>query len=241
LKSIIQNNFNKAASKYDNYSAIQKKASAYLAKITEQNISAESIQSILDIGSGTGQTTIEFMNYYKNAHYTLCDISENMIEESKKKIKKAEYVICDAENYDFQNKYDLCISNLTIQWFENLENFIEKILNNCQYFAFSILLNTSFSEYKSIFTNANIPSPTFEYYDLEKLKKIAKKYGYILYFDSQSYKELFKDALSAAKQFKNIGAALSSCRNFNYISVLANHEKSINLNYDIFFTIIKRR
>lgn len=239
MKPIIQANFNKAASKYDNYSEIQKKASAHLAKITHQNINAEAIQSILDIGAGTGQTTIEFRNYYKNAHYTLCDISEKMIEESRKKIKNAEYVVCDAENYDFQNRYDLCISNLAIQWFENLENFIERTLGNCQYFAFSTLLNTSFLEYKAIFMDANIPSPTFQYYDLEKFKKIAKKYGHILCFESQSHKEFFEDALSAAKQFKNIGAALSSCRNFNYISTLAHHKKSIYLNYDIFFAIIK--
>ena len=241
MKTLIKTNFNKAAHKYNEHSQIQKKSSEFLFKIAKKHIDEKNINSILDIGSGTGQTSLTFMKYYKDKNYTLCDISENMIKESRKSIQNANYIVCDAESYEFKNQYDLAISNLTMQWIGNLENFLAKMLNHSNVFCFSTLVNTSFSEYKSIFTNRSLPPPTFKYYDTKTLKKIVEKIGNVISFHIKSYKESFDNILSAAKHFKNIGASTSSTSGLNYVPILFSHRSPLILNYDIAFIVIKRK
>ncbi|MDR3046468.1 MAG: methyltransferase domain-containing protein [Bacteroidales bacterium] len=129
--------FEKSAETYDDHAIVQKLSSDYLADICSKFI--KNPKDILDIGCGTGFTTIALQEYYTDAEYTLCDISEKMVEIAKRKASKGNYIICDAENYNFKNSYDLIVSNLAFQWFKNFEFFLGSILLKCEYLVFSIL------------------------------------------------------------------------------------------------------
>lgn len=234
MKLQIKNNFNNSANSYDDSANVQLESSKYLAKIFSSNIRTYFPKNIIDIGCGTGATSFEFLKIYRDAKITLCDISENMINIAEQKIKNTNSIICDAETYNFDNYYDLAISNLSLQWFENLELFINKIMKQCDHFAFSILTENSFSDYAKLF---DIP-PTFDYPPIDKLKNL---YG-LKYHDFQVYDLYFENAFFAAKYFKDLGANTSPNNNENskIISTLLKNKNPIKLNYNIFFGIISK-
>lgn len=230
MKLQIKNNFNKAANCYDNSAKIQLESSIHLAKICSSNIKIQP-KTIIDIGCGTGSTTLEFLKFYKDADCTICDIAENMINVAIKKTNPKSSIICDAETYDFQDYYDLGVSNLTLQWFENIDLFINKIMKRCKYFAFSILTENSLLDYANLFD----VSPTFNYPSIDKLKSL---FG-LKYHDFKVYDIYFDNAFFAAKHFKDIGANTPSNQDSSrVISRLLKHNQKIKLNYNVFFAII---
>jgi len=180
-----------------------------------------SVHKIIDIGCGTGITSMQMRNVYPNAVYTLCDISENMIHKAKIKIPNAQFMICDAEGYNFVEKYDLGVSNLAMQWFESMDFFLEKILKNCNHFAFSTLLDQSFCEF-----NNHYPS-------LEELKNICEKHGTLIDFETKKYVLQFENAFGAARYLRKLGAAIHLKRRPN--------AGPKSLIYDVSFAVIKSR
>ncbi|MDR1366603.1 MAG: methyltransferase domain-containing protein [Puniceicoccales bacterium] len=237
----LSNNFGEASATYDQHASVQKKTSEYLACLCSS--CTENHKKILDIGCGTGFTTLALQKYYRNATYTLCDLSENMILSAKNKIPNQNYIVGDAENYSFNNTYDLGISNLALQWFENIESFLMKILLQCKYFAFSIPVEGSFAAYKNLFAEKNIPILAHYYWNIEALLALAKKQGDVIRSDFKRYDLFFENALDAAKHFKSIGAqGITTPQNKIKIAarLLANPVK-INLNYNVFFVVLGRK
>lgn len=233
MKLQIKNNFDRAADSYDDYALIQKLSSKYLAAIG-MNLGCD-FKTILDIGCGTGNTSVEFLTLYKNAVITLCDISEKMMTTALQKIPSAKYIICDAENYNFQSSYDLGISNLSLQWFEDLEFFLSRIMNSCKYLAFSILTRGSFKEYRELF---GFHQDT--YYGVYKLEKIIAKYGDIIVSDYKTYDMYVENAIEAARYFRYIGADYTESQNARNVAVLLSYKKRINLKHNILFVYLAR-
>lgn len=223
LKEQIKTCFNSAASTYDSVAEVQRKS----AKVLIDFLYDRRISSIIDIGCGTGNVSLELYKKYPNAEYTFCDISENMLKIAAEKFPKAtKQICCDAENYEFDRSYDLAISNLSMQWFSNPKKFIERIKTYCKWFAFSTLLNTSFESYKKLF---ELP-PTFKYPTLDEILKITpQKYAI------KRYAIEFDNFFGVARYFKKLGAYLKS---HNKPVQLASKNSPIILEYEIFFAVV---
>ncbi|MDR1057543.1 MAG: methyltransferase domain-containing protein [Coxiellaceae bacterium] len=214
--------FDKASETYDSVAEVQILSSAHLSSMIKNTLRNSTVNSILDIGCGTGNTSLEVMKIYPNADYTLCDVSEKMLHKAQVKLNI--YGICaDAETYNFTKKYSLIISNLAMQWFESIDFFLRKNSKNCRYFAFSTLLNTSFR----IFDKSAITYPS-----LEKMKFLCKKHSKLLGCDIQRYELQFKNPFGLARYFRKLGAITYPSK-----KLLTHHHKII-LNYDIFFGIV---
>lgn len=72
---------------------------------------------ILDIGAGTGLFSNFILKKYPNASLTLIDISEKMLTIAKERFKdltNIRYIAEDYTKYDFDDKYDIIISALSI-------------------------------------------------------------------------------------------------------------------------------
>ncbi|MDR1906958.1 MAG: methyltransferase domain-containing protein [Puniceicoccales bacterium] len=245
----IKNNFDAAAATYDQYASVQKKTSEYLAFFCSsffkdpQKFSSENPQKILDIGSGTGFTTIAFQKYYRHAQYTLCDISENMIHIARDKVPNQNYIVNDAENNTFCDTYDLGISNLALQWFRDIESFLAKILLKCKYFAFSIPVKGSFSAYENLFAEKNIPILAHRYRDTDALLALVQKWGDVMQSSFKRHDLFFENAFDAAKHFKYVGAQSTTIRQnrAQIVARLLRNSVKINLNYDVFFVLLRGR
>ncbi|MNW36701.1 ubiquinone/menaquinone biosynthesis methyltransferase [compost metagenome] len=120
-KNEVSIKFNKAARDYD-------KQRRKLIPCFDDfyNIAVSLLQSdaqhprILDLGAGTGLLSSMLHQKYPEAHFTLIDLSEKMLEMAKKRFdgyNNVSYILGDYTNYveyDSQNKYDFIVSALSI-------------------------------------------------------------------------------------------------------------------------------
>ena len=73
--------------------------------------------TILDIGAGTGLFSSLFKEKYPKAKLTLIDLSENMLQQAKERLKDKddiEYIIADYTKHEFKKSFDMIISSLSI-------------------------------------------------------------------------------------------------------------------------------
>ncbi len=225
-KSLVKNSFSAAAETYDSVAKIQVLSSHELVKL----IDFTDVLTVIDIGCGTGNTSLELYKKFPKANYTLCDISPKMLNVASQKFpKKSEVLCCDAELFLFEKNYDLAISNLCIQWFEDLPKFVKKIKNHCENFAFSTLLNTSFERYKVCFDHA----PTFDYPSEEIL---LNEIGTVKKYKTVRYTLKFENFFAVARYFKKLGACLKS--NEEKHPILITDKNPIILDYDVFFALV---
>lgn len=76
------------------------------------------VNSILDVGAGTGLMSAFFHEKYPDAKITLVDVSENMLDKAKERFDGEEninYLLADFSDADFGEKeYNLVVSGLAI-------------------------------------------------------------------------------------------------------------------------------
>ena len=204
-KELVKKNFSKSTNSYDNFANVQK----HMAKELMKNLNDDLNEiKILEIGSGTGILTNYLISKYPNSQITLIDISESMIESCRNKFgNRLNYIVSDAENYEFENKFDLIISNATFQWFNNLSETVEKykdILNENGKIIFSTFAEGTYKELNESFLKV---SEEYKYSQnfigLEELKKIGK------ILREEYYTEEYESLLEFLKSIKGIGAQSS--------------------------------
>lgn len=89
---------------------------------------AQGVQSVLDIGSGTGTFTGHVRDFYTHAQITAVDLCPNMIEIARAKLGSGHmlYKVGDAETLPLQGPYDLILSNVSMQWFSDLSRTLKR-------------------------------------------------------------------------------------------------------------------
>lgn len=92
---------------------------------------------ILDLGAGTGLLTSYLYKRYPDGHFSLLDLSEDMLNIAKERFNNSSnfiYVVADYLKHDLQDSFDLVVSSLSIHHLEHqdkefLYNRIYEILN----------------------------------------------------------------------------------------------------------------
>ncbi|MBM3402358.1 MAG: class I SAM-dependent methyltransferase [Bacteroidetes bacterium] len=73
---------------------------------------------IIDLGCGTGNLTQEILNHFPNAEIHVLDLSEDILNECKKRFPQAQnitYIKADFKNMNLEpNYYDLALSSIAI-------------------------------------------------------------------------------------------------------------------------------
>jgi SAM-dependent methyltransferase len=157
-----------------------------------------------------------------------------MIGEAQRKMKKdTRFIVCDAEKYDFPEKYDLGISNLSLQWFEFPHDFIGKILKHCRYFAFSTLIGESFSDWRENLKDCGAFSETYP--SSEDIIRVCQQCGVLKKYEIKKYDLQFKTLLESAQYLKKLGATANFANKNGILSTLRKHGREITLNYEVFF------
>lgn len=123
MSKAIQKGFDKIAKNYD----LQRRRLipcfddfyGIATKLIESNCD---MINILDIGAGTGLFSAFILNKYPKAKITLIDISEQMLEMAKERFdgnKNIKYIAANYTEYEFNDKYDVIISALSIHHLEH--------------------------------------------------------------------------------------------------------------------------
>lgn len=244
LQTKIRNQFNRASSSYEEAAALQKQSAKFLvAKLRKLISQNSSPTTILDLGSGTGFLPELLLKYYPDSLYLLNDLAPKMLAIAKFKFANQRnflFLEGDLESLDF-TRQELIISNLALQWVDDLWLTLKKISTKANIFAFSTLLHGSFQEWEIVLKKFD---PTF------KLKSYPTKESLIAYCNqiktSKQFSYWIKEFPVATENpqafiqyLKKIGATTSpkELSLANLKKLLKNYRQNIQVTYKIFFGI----
>ena len=195
-KQKIENSFGSKVASYNRHAFLQKESAQKLCSFLP-NLAPI---NILEIGCGTGFLTDLLQKKFPNSQILGIDISQNMIEACSQKFERnnnIKFSVMDGENFNSPEKFDLIISNLSIQWFENpvqgLKNLTKYLTPNGQLFYTTIGAD-SFKEWKDILT------------DLKLSSGIIGSPNYEGVFQEDKNIITYKNSLDFLRNFKKIGA-----------------------------------
>ena len=145
-------NFNKASHSYDTVAHIQRHAAEFLfGKLLALSNCVP--KTILDLGTGTGYIPELLLLKYPDSSYYLNDIAYEMLERCRVKFSKypnIHYLHQDMLQLN-TNSFDLVISNLALQWADDLWSALHLLHSkSSKIFAFSTLLEGTFKEWEDI-------------------------------------------------------------------------------------------
>lgn len=93
------------------------------------------IQSILEIGCGTGVYPIQHSELFKKITYTGLDISQEAIDYCKKN-SNFNFICGDFLKMEMPEKYDLVYSHAVIDHVYDIDKFISDIVQTCKKYAY---------------------------------------------------------------------------------------------------------
>lgn len=212
-KTLVAQDFSKAAQTYNQYAILQKLVVQKL--IADHRNIIEKANYIIDIGCGTGFIGSELKQLYPQKQIIQTDIATKMAISAHQS-NTLPTIISDMENLPLINNIDMVISSLAIQW-GNLNKTllsIKKTLKNHGYILISTITNKSFYEIKTI--NPNIYfEPALSYNEIQKIciQSDIDNLNANTYIINQTYPSI-KDIFL---MFKYIGARKKNNTNHSYL------------------------
>lgn len=170
-KDLIEKRFTKGLETYNQNASVQKKMAEHLITMLQSN----EYDNILELGCGTGLLTEIAINKLNYKQYTAIDIADckKYMDNFSSDIN---FIKQDMEKYIQNNsqKYDLIISNASLQWVDNLQEFTSKLILSLN--EGGILLFSTFG--KENFREINFAlNKTLNYYSTSQLKEMLSIYN----------------------------------------------------------------
>jgi len=221
-------NFNKHYNVYEKYSLAQKQvAKNLLDYMGKSNIFDTQINSIFEIGCGTGIFTKEYRKYFLHS-----DLILNDIFDVREFIKDIDYNIFIQENIEELDipKSDLVVSSSVFQWIKDKDSLIRNIAENTDNLCFSSYVSGNLIEIKNHF------DISLDYLNIEEFKEILKKYFSSVKSYSETIKLDFEDPMSVLKHLKYTGVTGFQKTSISKIKTF----KDSILTYEVAYFICKK-
>ena len=166
-KELIHNRFAKNLKNYNENAKIQKRMAERLMTFIQN----KQPKKILEIGCGTGFLTQLISNSFEFEEYLTIDIVEECREYINQINSTISFLPIDIEEFIKTNteKYDLIISNATLQWVNNFENVINKLKHLLNQNGELVLSTFGKENFKEII---HVMGTTLDYYSPSELKEI---------------------------------------------------------------------
>ncbi|CAA7626516.1 methyltransferase domain-containing protein [Magnetospirillum sp. UT-4] len=158
--------FSAAAATYDQAAGAQAQAAMRLAALVAA-LPRPAAPRVLEIGCGTGLLTAALLPKL-GGHWLVTDLSAAMVEAARRSFgARAEYRVMDGEHPDLEpGGFDLVVSNLAVQWFEDLGAGLARLracLRPGGALAVSTLGAGSFAEWRAAHAALGLPCGTPAY------------------------------------------------------------------------------
>ena len=125
-KALVKKRFSKSLKTYEENAIIQKIMAKKLIKLLD----SKEYNSIFEIGCATGILTKEIKNTLNFKEYSANDIVEKSQEYINKIIYPNTFLAGDIEEIKLNKKYNLILSNASLQWCNDIEKVLEKLINS---------------------------------------------------------------------------------------------------------------
>lgn len=144
------------------------------------------LDSILDIGCGSGAILMNLLSDYQIKKACGIDISETMINTAIKKdlCKAARWIRSDIFDGDFRD-YDLVLAIDIIEHIENDSILLKTIIKWGDYFVFKVPIEDNHVVNLIKFLSFGI---------IDSSKSTEKKYGHVHHYSEQAFTELVKNS-----------------------------------------------
>ena len=149
-KETVYKKFEMRIDDYSENAAAQKKMAEKLVSLLPR----KRFSSILEIGSYSGLLTSVVAQKIKYDNYLALDIVKKSEEYLKKIDDNIEFLNCDIEDFEQKRKFDLIISNASLQWCADFEGVIKKLRSMLKpegIIAVSIFSPDNLREIKEVF------------------------------------------------------------------------------------------
>ena len=203
---MIKAHFNEHASEYDQHAQIQ----AIIADKLISNIKlTHEAPKILELGCGTGYIANQLRHTYPNASFHLCDISVNMLDQARRK--------CGKENFTFEQcsfpkqpqKYDLIISSMALQWFDNLPKTLKlckESLSPKGIMSFAMPIEGTLTILPQVFYDLKLDFNGINYWNEEDITQICLETLGSCQIDVKTEIQSFHQSIELLRNLHHIGA-----------------------------------
>lgn len=193
-KTLIKKRFQKSINSYSNNALIQKKMAQKLLSLINEN----NFKNIFEIGSYSGVLTKNAIEKFEFENYLALDII-NSFDYIKNLSPKISFIQNDIENFTTNQKFDLILSNASLQWCNDFSSVIKKIksfLNENGVLLISIFQEDNFFEIKKSF-NMGLKYP--------KEDEILNLFSKNVKFFKEEYSLQFENSFELIRHLKNTG------------------------------------
>lgn len=238
MKQKIAQCFNRGAKTYDSAAIVQMKIAEQLA----EHLTHSPVEDILEIGCGTGLFSRLLQARFPQASLLLCDIAPEMIAECKKRFsesKRIDFACQDGEILTLNKSYDLVASNMTLHWFNNIQNGLGNIITKLKpngKLVFAILGENSLIEWRAMCEKWNLPIPTPHFPSAHYLQDVFPN----IQFKVATFQHRYANIYEFLKSLKNIGA-VAPRENYSCLPagtlrrLLRQYPKEIDLSYEVIY------
>lgn len=235
-KKSISDNFTRSAKKYDEFADLQQETAKRLMKMILETQNKRPLKKILEIGCGTGFLSGMLLSGFPASDISFIDISDGMLDACREKLKKIKafnnqrrlsFLNMDGESLGDFLDYDLIVSNLTFQWFQDLKGALlkyRKYLKKDGKLIFSTFGYGAFNELSACLINNRIKS--LEYITEHELGSISDCYATCNFY-KENRVEYYSDPLTFLRTFHNIGARITGYDDLTGITRMRRLLKSI--------------
>lgn len=227
-KELVKKRFSKSLNSYEDNAIVQKQMGAKLISLLER----KEFNSIFEIGCATGLLTKQIKENLNYEFLTANDI----VAQAKDYVEDIadEFICADIETVKIEKNYDLIISNACLQWCNDINETIKKLLNSLNdkgVLAFTLFGEDNLKEIKTLFNFENRVCLTAKIFKEEKIK---------LYFDTpiDVLKHIKSTGVNAVKEHKFTKSALKEFEK-NYKELYSENGK-VYLTYNPIYLIIKK-
>lgn len=227
-KELVKKRFSGSLNSYEENAIVQKQMGQKLISFLNRT----EFSSILEIGCSSGLLTKQIKENLK--YNFLC--ANDIVPEAENFVKDmvSEFICADIETIQLEKKYDLIISNACLQWCNDINGVIKKLLNSLNdngILAITLFGEDNLKELKNLFNFENKIYLSAKIFKEEKIK---------LYFDTplEVLKHIKLTGVNAIKEHRFTKSALKEFEK-NYNELYSENGK-VYLTYNPIYLIIKK-
>lgn len=231
----IIDNFNKAASTYDQAADIQKiVADNLLARIRHL-----SPTTILDIGCGTGLVTEKLALLWPHAQIFALDAAPGMLSHIKQKRPQVTGIEADAATFQTEQTFDLVVSSMLLHWLPRPDHVLrqwQNLVSPQGLLAIALPLAGSLQEWKDLCANVGLPDNSWRFPDLNALDSTA-------HIEVEHHCVAYQSVHAFLKTLHRTGAQTSHAHptrpNANFYKLLRKKHENLKITYVIAYGFAK--